>query len=195
MLLVGNFFFLGYIGIPRLVDGREGISLAFSFERAIPYQSWAAVPYILGYPVVLLPGFLFPETHYFRRGTLALLSAMGVSFIFFLVLPIRCIPPPAQELIDAFFLDRLFWLDDGGWNAFPSLHVAVATAACLSLLRISFSWTVFGMILWLSIFASTLLLKRHYFLDSAAGAALGCAVHFLFVEPEFRRRGVPWVFS
>jgi membrane-associated phospholipid phosphatase len=45
---------------------------------------------------------------------------------------------------------------------------------------------------WLLICASTVLLKKHYVLDVAAGVLLGAAIHFLLVEPVLKKEGIKW---
>lgn len=150
------------------------------------------MPYTLGYAYALAPALFFPELHFFRRGALALLATMAVCFVFFLTVPVRCVPPPLEGGLDALLLPRLPWLQDGGWNSFPSLHVATATLALLSLLKVSRGVSVIAALLWLAIVASTVLLKRHYLLDLPAGIAVGALAHFVIVEPELRRSGVRW---
>lgn len=191
-LLVGQVFFVGYLGIPRLLGDRSGISLALPFERHIPYAGWAALPYTLGYPYAISPALFFPELPLFRRGALALIAVMVFCFACFLLIPVRCPAPPPEGGLDALLLPRLPWLQDGGWNAFPSLHVATATAALGSLLRVSRPVSAVALVLWLAIVASTLLLRKHYVLDVVAGALVGAVAHFRIVEPELARRGVPW---
>ncbi len=191
-LLVADFFAAGYFGIPRLLEGHPGISLATRLDDLIPYEGWAALPYTLGYLFVFLPALFFPELPYFRRGALALLFVMAVCFGFFLAFPVRFPPPEPRGFWDSLLLPRIPWLADQGWNAFPSLHVALASAAWAALLRISKPVSLLATILWALIFASTVLLKRHFFLDALAGLALGLAAHFWIVEPEFQRRKVRW---
>lgn len=191
-LIVGQVFFAGYLGIPRFLGEREGISLALPIDRHIPYAGWAALPYTLGYPFALSPALFFPQLHFFRRGALALLAVMAVCFAFFVLLPVRCVAPPPTGGLDSLLLPRLPWLRDGGWNAFPSLHVATATLALGSLLRVSRATSVVALLLWAAIVASTLLLGRHYVVDAVAGAVVGVAAHLAIVEPELRRRRVAW---
>jgi len=70
----------------------------------------------------------------------------------------------------------------------------MTTLACLSLFKVSLKVSVLSAVIWAAIFASTLLLKRHYLADGIAGAALGVTLHYFIIEPEFRRRGVSWAF-
>ncbi len=191
---MGTVFAAGYLSIPKILGERQGYDLSIGIEAMIPYASWAAIPYCLGYVIIIAPVFPFPQSHYMRRGAVAYLIAMIVSFALFLLIPVRCVPPPVTGGIDSFLLPRLPWLNDRGWNAFPSLHVAITTLACLSLLRVSVKISVLSILIWISVFASTLLLKRHYLVDGVAGVILATTVHYLVVEPEFRRRGVPWAF-
>lgn len=185
-LLLGQFFALGYLGIPHLVEGRAWVSLAFAFEQRIPYRSWAALPYTLGYVYAVSPGFWFSEIHFFRRGALGLMAAMAVSFVCFLLIPVRVMTPVPTGFWDSLLLPRMLWLNDGGWNSFPSLHVATATLAWGSLRHVSPRVRHLASICWALIFTSTLLLKKHYLLDSLAGAVLGLILHRLIVEPVHR---------
>lgn len=189
---VGVVFVTGYLGIPRILGERDGYDLSIGVESFIPYAGWAAIPYTLGYVIILGPAIPFHEMHFVRRGAAAYLLAMAICFSLFYLVPVRCIPPPATGPIDGFLLPRLPWLDDRGWNAFPSLHVAMATLACLSLLKVSHWVSLAALLIWTLVFASTLLLKRHFLVDGLAGAGLALAIHFRVVEPEFRRRGVVW---
>lgn len=187
-LLVGQFFALGYLGIPRIVEGREWINLSFRFEDHISYQSWAALPYTLGYIYAVSPAWWFPEIRLFRRGALSLMATMAISFLCFLFIPVKVITPQPSGFWDALLLPRLIWLNDGGWNAFPSLHVATATLAWGSLKRLGPTISALATIAWALIFASTLLIKKHYLLDAIAGTVLGLAMHRLIVEPAHRAR-------
>jgi membrane-associated phospholipid phosphatase len=173
--------------------GREGFSLALPFESSLPYLPYMAVPYLMGYTLVLLPALYFPEIKYFRRGAAALIVATVVSAIFFIFMPVRCVPPAPVGVLDQWMLN-LHWLNDQGWNAFPSLHVAIASICCLSLTRIKPLLTWYAIMVWIAIFASTIFLKRHYLADSVAGCALGVLCHFLIVEPELRRHKLRWRF-
>ncbi len=193
-LLVGTVFAVGYLGIPRILGDRRGYDLSIGIDAAIPYVGWAAIPYSLGYVIIFAPVFPFPQPSYMRRGVAAYLLAMAISFTLFLLVPVRCIPPLVSGTIDSFLLPRLPWLNDMGWNAFPSLHVAMTTLACLSLFKVSLKVSVLSAVIWAAIYASTLLLKRHYLVDGIAGAALGVTLHYFIIEPEFRRRGVLWAF-
>ncbi len=193
-VLVGTVFGAGYLGIPRILGEQPGYDLSIGIETKIPYIGWTAIPYCLGYVIVFAPIFPFPQSYYMRRGAAAYLLTMAVSFALFLLIPVRCIPPPVTGAVDSFLLPRLPWLDDKGWNAFPSLHVAMTTLACLSLFKVSSKISVLSFCIWASVFASTLLLKRHYLVDGIAGTIVGVTVHYLVIEPEFRRRRVPWAF-
>ncbi len=189
---VGVVFATGYLGIPKLLGDGTGLDLSIGLESYIPYAGWAAIPYTLGYAIILGPAIPFHEPHYVKRGAASYLVAMAVCFALFLLLPVRCIPPPATGPIDSFLLPRLPWLNDRGWNSFPSLHVAMATLSCLSLLKVNRTVTALSLLVWVSVFASTLLLKRHYLADGLAGTGLGILIYYIVVEPEFRRRGVAW---
>lgn len=184
-LLVGQLFAFGYLGIPHLLEGREGINLSFAFERHIPYQSWAALPYTLGYLYAISPALWFSEIHLFRRGAISLMATMAVAFACFLLIPVRVDVPPPSGFWDQLLLPRMPWLNDGGWNAFPSLHAATATLAWGSLRRLPPRASAPATICWLLILASTLLLKKHYLVDTLAGVALGWVMYRWIVAPTF----------
>jgi membrane-associated phospholipid phosphatase len=68
----------------------------------------------------------------------------------------------------------------------------MATLSACSLLKTSRLISVLSIATWLLICASTVLLKKHYVLDVAAGVLLGAAIHFLLVEPVLKKEGIKW---
>lgn len=191
--LVLIFFFSIFYWIPAFHAKSAPISLALPFEKQLPYVPFMSIAYLMGYTVILPPALFFPEIVYFRRGAAALLTAMAVSGLAFVFFPVQCIPPEVTGSLDS-ILVKLHWLNDNGWNAFPSLHVAIATICCLTLLKVNRVVSAYSAAVWIAIFMSTILLKRHYLADSLAGLALGAICHFCIVEGEFKKRNIPWRF-
>ena len=101
-----------------------------------------------------------------------------VGGLFFLTMPSRIVPPipvgtsPADKILSG--LQEL----DGGFNIFPSMHVAnvVLVIACLWVEQSRWKWIYLA---WgCSIIVSTVLVKRHYILDIPGGVLLGIAAGY-----------------
>ena len=191
LVLVPSWFLTGYFLILFLHSGNAGYNLSLDFEKKIAYVPVMAIPYVSCYIFVFLPGLIFNNQIQFRRGAISLLTAMTIAFLFFIFYPVRLIAPAPVGDIDKILLS-IPWLHDNGWNAFPSLHVTMATLSACSLLKTSRLISVLSIATWLLICASTVLLKKHYVLDVAAGVLLGTAIHFLLVEPVLKKEGIKW---
>ncbi|MBZ0251854.1 MAG: phosphatase PAP2 family protein [Candidatus Methylomirabilis sp.] len=170
-------FVSGYFGIPQLHRGEAGIDLTTPLDRAAPYVPAFAYAYLLGYVQVFLPAALIPDERLFRRGAAAMAVVLVVAFAVFALLPVRVAYPPLGDAPGEWILAKNRLFKDYGFNALPSLHVALSVLAALS---IHHGRPALRGPIWLStalIAASTVLVKRHYALDVPAGALLGWAVH------------------
>jgi membrane-associated phospholipid phosphatase len=109
--------------------------------------------------------------------TRAALLAYAVAAPFFLVMPVRDADPaldPANALQEMLVLNRGL---DRSHNAFPSMHVGLATLLALIGARRSRAW---GMALGgaaVVIAVSTLLVKQHFLVDLPAGALVGLTAY------------------
>lgn len=192
-LFIVGYFFAGMLLIPELHTAQRAISLAGAIDARIPYLPMLATPFAFSYTLCLMPILFFPEIHFFRRGALALVVILTLCFFGYAALPVRIFLADLPRETNGFWL-RLPVFESSGWNTFPSLHVAAATLALMSLVRVSRLVTYYALTLWLLAFVGSLFLKRHYFLDNAVGFVIGAAAHFVFVESALRRYGYKWRF-
>lgn len=182
----------GYFGVPQLHRGAAGIDLSTPVDRALPYWPIFAYAYALCYAQVFLPALAVPDDRLFRRAALTAAIVMTVAFLFFWVLPVRVAYPPTTGRVGEWILGKNALLQDYGFNAFPSLHVALSVQAALSIHHGRPGWRVPVWISTALIAASTVLIKRHYVLDIPAGALLGWGAHRFFLTGPIRawRAGV-----
>jgi membrane-associated phospholipid phosphatase len=93
---------------------------------------------------------------------------------------------------------RMFWYSlDGSkmaYNLLPSFHCINSTLCYLGVARrkeIPVWYRVYSLIITLLIFASTLYVKQHYFLDVVTGAALGAAAYWICKRFHWGRMFAP----
>jgi len=108
----------------------------------------------------------------------AQIAAATIFVTFPTVYPRELFPlPEGTHPLNAALVE--FWRQlDAPANCLPSLHVA-NTVLCLAVLATGRSWRclcILGVLMCLS----TLTFKQHYFVDIAAGAALGLATYVMF---------------
>ena len=176
------FNFIVYFGNRILTSGwaHYDLSLPFPDDR-IPFQSWAIVIYIGAY-VFWVVGFLFiarddKEVCY---GTFSgELIGKAFCLLFFLLLPTVMTDRPDGFAVQTVF-DRLTqWIFamDAPDNLFPSIHcmeswiVVRGVFRCRSL-RHPAVWRACSLCMAFAVFASTLLVKQHVFLDVLGGVAV-----------------------
>jgi len=181
------FFFAGYFGIPQLHVGSPGIDLGTPLDRALPYVPAFGFAYAVCYVQVFAPAVLVPDHSLFRRAALAAAVVMAVAFVCFALLPVQVHYPPVGDTAGEWILRKNRLLHDHGFNAIPSLHVALATLSALSIHHARPAWRI---PIWTStvlIALSTVLVKRHFVVDVPAGALLGWAVHRVLLTDAILR--------
>ena len=191
-ITVAFVFFTGYLFIPHLHDIEDAVDLGLGFEKHIPYVPFMALFYLAGYIVILAPAFFFHEYDLFKKGAQCLLTNMFIAYIFFIFFPVRVTPVQPVGFFDHLLPYRGIFFDKG-WNAFPSLHVAMATSSLLSVMQVSRPVSFASIFCWSGIFLSTILLKKHYLLDALAGIILGFFTFRFIVWPEMKRKGLSFV--
>lgn len=181
MALFYLFFFPAYFGGAAAArwTGPPRVPAA-AWEMAIPLAPVMILPYLVLFPLFLLPAFtMTPEAmaRLSRQSSAALVAA----FVVFALAPTRVgHPPPAVDEPWAAIFGLLATLDTQA-NALPSLHVVFA-ALILSgaaegarpLAKASCACA------FLLVAASTLLTHQHHVLDVAAGLALALVVRRLW---------------
>lgn len=152
------------------------------------YPGWVWV-YIFYYPFCFLPLFLAPvrrDPAVFLRAVLGFALQFGISFLIFFFWPIRMIHPEIPPGWHARIIADLYRFD-GGFNAFPSLHVANTVFVALLFLKFHKRWTGWLLLGCSGLIAlSALLVKQHYLHDVLSGALLGWAACRIAFPKSFR---------
>jgi membrane-associated phospholipid phosphatase len=164
--VMGTYFAAGSIARPPLV------SVATPLDDAIPFVPEAMVGYALAYVVPLALLFVETTEHGIRRMMRAAFLAYLAAAPFFVVMPVRDADPPLQPTNA---LQRMLVANrdaDKSKNAFPSMHVGLATLLALIGSRRSRAWAWGLGACALLICASTLLVKQHFLVDLPAGALI-----------------------
>ena len=160
---------------------------ATGVDDAIPFQPWFILAYLSFFVFLPLPLFFIRHLEEFVPASFGFLLIVIVSNTIFLLWP-TVIPPgaPYDPLLHGLFVV------DRDRNACPSLHASLALYCCLCINRhLSKPLAIAALWLWaLLIMASPLLIKRHMFIDIAAGSLLALVVYFAvlpFVAARFRQ--------
>ncbi len=172
-------FLGGYYGVPALLVrwGVPGVDLSTSLDRAIPYRPVFAYAYALCYGQIFLPPLVAPDPVLFRHAVRAVAIVLIASFACFVVLPARMAYPPIGDAAGEWILRKNALFSDHGFNAFPSLHVALATFSATSIHHARPAWRLPVWSSTIGIALSTVMVKRHFVVDVPAGALLGWIVH------------------
>jgi len=156
-----------------------GHRLDTAIDRAIPFFAPSVFVYAMLWVFALAPLAYVRSNTYFRPLFASMAATLVCSYAIFLVFPTKMILQPSLEGTPGFaaWLVRGIYADDGPYNCFPSVHVALSHLSAWSLLVMD---RVVGRVAWVIaalITLSTLFLKQHYLADVVAGAAIGFAAH------------------
>ena len=175
LLFLGPFFFATYNGANWLASQRAHVpSLAFDWERTLPFVPWTIVPYWTIDAFYAVSLFLCRDRA--EVGTLGrrLLTAQVVAVLCFIAFPLRFAfaQPAADGVFGAMFIALSAF--DKPFNQAPSLHIALLVILwvhyaprCQGLLRLSLHG-------WFALIGvSVLTTYQHHFIDIPSGAALG----------------------
>lgn len=172
-----------------------------AIDRATPLLPGAVWVYALVWAAGALPLAVPTSRALFRRVVGAYLVVIAVAYSVFLAYPVHMAlrpAPPVAESISTWGLAMVYTFDKPS-NCLPSLHVAVAMLAGLSVWSADRLVGLAGVAVAFAIAASTMLVKQHYFLDAASGALLAWIAWRLCIRPlgDVRlppdRRGLLWM--
>lgn len=177
-----TFAFGGYFWIGLSVDPAEAASLATPLDAHIPFVPAMLPVYAVVYLMILLPIFLVESPALFRRIVVAYLVMVAICLLCFALFPVSGAalrPDLATVETHPFLLWglRLNYALDPPVNLFPSLHLAGATLASLAVGKARASYGRIAGILVVPIALSVCAVKQHYWIDAAAGIALGFGVY------------------
>ena len=182
-----------YFPINRMAHG--GTQLSLPIDRLIPLFPPAVVPYLSGsilFAALPVWAAFHAKPGEFTAYTISILLATGISCIIYLAVP-TFVTRPEITATDVFSkMLRMLYQTDRAYNAVPSGHAMYTTLSFLYLSR----WKPDYRLIWLAaallILASTLLTGQHYFLDMAAGIALGLLSYAAgrFAIKRYRSRAI-----
>ena len=176
------FNFIVYFGNRIVTSGWTHYDLSIPFlDDKIPFQSWAISIYIAAYAFWAV-GFLFiarDEKEVCYEVFSGELIGKLFCLLFFLLLPTVMVDRPSGFEITGVFdrLTQLIYDLDSPDNLFPSIHCMESWVVVRGMfrcrnLRCPTVWRISSVCMALAIFASTLLVKQHVFLDVLGGVAV-----------------------
>lgn len=175
LLLLGPFFFASYGFATWVTTQRDHVpTLAFGWERSIPFIPWTILPYwsidlLYGISLFLCTTRAELDTHARR-----LLTAQVVAVSCFLAAPLRFgfERPEAEGWAGALF--ALLGAFDKPFNQLPSLHIALLVILWVVYARHVPRWLLLPLHAWFALIGlSVLTTWQHHFIDMPTGAALG----------------------
>ncbi len=185
---VAVFFVTGYFGVGLTVDPARAIDLGTSLDARIPFNAHSVWVYLCLFPTSLLPLFVVRCPRLFRRTILAYGSAIAVSLIVFVALPVTSIGLRVdRSALDVtrfspWAVSFLYDLDPP-FNLFPSLHLSIAMLAALSAAKAKRPYGMTAFVGVAAIGASICTVKQHFVLDGLGGVALSAVVYTFILRP------------
>ena len=164
----------------------EAHDLSTALDRATPFVPGWLYVYSLLFVSSYLPILVIRDRQLFRRVALAALGLEVCALSTFVLYPVRmtlrpAALPPADTLTNwgmhlAYFLDEPV-------NCFPSLHVAAAALAAVSVWKVDRILSLAGGVLLGLVAASTMLVKQHLVADVVSAVVLVAFWYGLLVHP------------
>jgi len=185
LAFLGPFFFLTYGFANWVTAQRTGVpSLAYAWERAIPFWPWTILPY---WSIDLLYGislFVCATRAELDAHARRLLTAQLVAIACFIAFPLRFSfdRPPADGWAGALF--ALLGSFDLPFNQLPSLHIALGVILwSLFAVRLRGVARILLDVWFILIGVSALTTYQHHFIDVPTGLALGWLCVWLWPLP------------
>lgn len=152
-------------------------TIATSWDRSLPFVPIFAVPYLLILPVFWLTfGYAFWYQKRFTAFACSLIGVWLVSYAFFIFFQTHVNRAVIEGKGFPENLVRFVYAHDQPYDAFPSLHVAMATLLSLYFYHIKSRWLPAVLAFSLLVAASTVLIKQHYLLDVVGGLLLSLSI-------------------
>jgi protein-tyrosine phosphatase/membrane-associated phospholipid phosphatase len=186
LLFLGPFFFWSYGYSNHLAASRAvADSIAFDWERHIPFVPWTIVPY---WSIDLFYGLSFllcRSSRQVDRHALRLLTAQLISISCFILFPLRfAFERPDTDGIFGLMFDILMGFDQP-YNQAPSLHISL-----LVILWVRFMASTQGVLriathIWSALICiSVLTTYQHHFIDIPTGLAAGLFCLWLWPDAD-----------
>ena len=162
-------------------------NLQTAFDTHWPFMPVLAIPYLLTLPVfwlTLLYGAW--QNKKFEALTATVIITYSLSYLIFFVFQTHVVRPAdtAPGFLDG--LVRAIYSHDPPYNAFPSLHVAMAVILGFYFYQIKSRWLWLVAVFSVLVILSTLFIRQHYILDVIGGLMLSATVSYVC----FRKIGI-----
>ncbi len=187
-VLAIGYFLGGYVLLSSSPTTAGAIPLRTAFDDAVPFLPWTCTVYSLVYTSALFPLFVIRCPRLFRRTALAYVIVLTVAFATFTLFPVTTLGlrPDVSGLDMTVFHNwgmALTYRVDPPYNAFPSLHLAMALLAALCVHKAHRGLGRVALVVAAAIGVSTWTVKQHWVLDSIAALTLTAVVYALVVRP------------
>lgn len=178
-----------------LNHGPAVLHLQSALDDIIPLVPIFVIPYVSLEPLayLTLAIFLLFNTRIYKSACLSLISALLVSYLFYIFLQTEMIRPALVGTDVLTQAIRQVYATDNPYNAFPSLHTSLSTILAIHWLKAERRIGIVFAIWTVLIVASTVFVKQHYIADIASGLLLAFSVSWLYLklllrEPQPRER-------
>ena len=132
------------------------------------------IPYYSYYFFIIIPPFIIKSEKKIRLLTQVLVQTSIFCLAIYLIWPISSskVLSSVENNPLSYFHD-LITFDYLHQNAFPSMHVAISVIIGLAISIDEIRYKNLIVLMTLSIFLATFLIKQHYLIDSISGGAIG----------------------
>ncbi len=183
LALLGPLFYAAYGFANWWAASRAAVpTLAFAWERLLPFWPWTIFPYWTINAFYALSLFLARDRHTLDRHAARLLTATCLAVTCFVLWPLRfSFGQPEVSGAPAFLFNALRGFDQP-FNQAPSLHIALAVILWDWYRRLLHArWARAVLHAWaFAICASVLTTWQHHFIDIPTGALLGLVCVWLW---------------
>jgi len=182
----------GYFAINLLSQGREFSIMHSVVDRWIPFVPQWIYIYMAIYLVIFSPLLIVKDFTTFRRLVMAYVFVFSVSFLVFLIYPVKMIRPLIASQDFSARMVAVLYSVDKPYNCFPSIHVSAIFLAALVCLRVRWKTGIFILISSIMISVAALYTKQHYFVDILGGVVVALAGYDIFFvrSKRWQQKGV-----
>ncbi len=156
---------------------KQGRKFKHKLDDKVPFWPVFVYFYLVGYVawflLLIAYIFLFQPLVFVQQLTASIALASAIAYPFFLFFPtyVDSIYPTQKRVRHK--LVRFLFKIDKPFNAFPSMHVYIATILTIYSSLLFPQLTVLFVLFGVTIAASTVLTKRHYLYDIPGGIVVG----------------------
>jgi membrane-associated phospholipid phosphatase len=180
LLAMGIYFSSGIYDV--LNHGPAVLNLRTSLDAALPVVPVFVIPYDSLNPLIYftLTVLLLFKTKIFQSTSLAMISALLVSFGFYYFLQTEVIRPLLTASDTLTQMIRDVYASDHPYNDFPSLHTSISTIMAIHWYRVDHRIGIAAAVWTVLIVASTVLIKQHYLADVVSGLLLAFGASWIY---------------